>query len=54
MSTWASWTLLIGGGALLVASSIAVLLGWRPSHLARADAPARLLGAAGQRCTGPC
>ncbi|WP_338491773.1 hypothetical protein [Streptomyces sp. SJL17-4] len=54
MSTWASWTLLIGGAAVLLAPSIAVLLGWRPTRLARADAPIRLLGAAGVRCTGPC
>ncbi|MFF9013003.1 hypothetical protein ACF09C_08505 [Streptomyces sp. NPDC014870] len=47
MSTWASWTLLIAGAALLLAPGIAVLLGWRPGRLARADAPPRLLGAAG-------
>ncbi|MET9953839.1 hypothetical protein ABZ135_20100 [Streptomyces sp. NPDC006339] len=47
MSAWASWTLVIGGVALLLAPSIAVLLGWRPNRLARPGAPARLLGGAG-------
>ena len=47
MSPWASWTLLIGGAVLLLAPSIAVLLGWRPSYLARPGAPTHLLGAAG-------
>ncbi|MBX9427476.1 MULTISPECIES: hypothetical protein [Streptomyces] len=47
MSTWASWTLLIGGAALLLVPSTAVLLGWRPGRLARTGAPTRLLGAAG-------
>ncbi|WP_055599632.1 hypothetical protein [Streptomyces aureus] len=47
MSTWASWTLLIGGAALLLVPSTAILLGWRPSRLARTGAPTRLLGAAG-------
>ncbi|MEU3745632.1 MULTISPECIES: hypothetical protein [Streptomyces] len=42
-----SWTLLAGGAALLLAPSIAVLRGWRPSRLARTGAPTRLLGAAG-------
>lgn len=47
MTTWVSWVLLTGGAVLLLAPSIAVLLGWRPSWPARTGAPTRLLGAAG-------
>ena len=47
MSPWASWTLLIAGGALVLAPSVAVLLGWRPGRLGRTEGPAGLLGAAG-------
>ncbi|MFF7438935.1 hypothetical protein [Streptomyces sp. NPDC008122] len=47
MSTWASWTLIAGGAALVLAPSVAVLLGWSPRWLRHGEAPVRLLGFAG-------
>lgn len=47
MSTAQSWAFLVGGAVLLLAPSVALLAGWRPSFLAGSRAPVPLLGAAG-------